>query len=192
MRKCLQYFFLFIGVTCFSGYAEAAPQCLVGDDVWDTQVLVDIPVDNVTPVVTSKDVGQFIPTDVNSKTTTTTMLSKMADKSFAYLMNNSALKESGLIQKANSLQEKMKADVVIPASSNEGVSHRFTMKYELFQALAKFEYVGWTKASLNYDAKSASTNVHLEERVLDNKNLYLEQKVSSAESMSTVGISWKW
>lgn len=187
MRLCLLIVILMLSLE-----VSAKPTSKPLVELSSTQPLRSIPVDTVTPKISTKDVALFIPTDLKPTKDSSLVANKIADRSISYLMNNSAMKDASLMKSATSLQEKMKADVEIPSSGPEGVTHRFTMKYEIFQALAKFEYVGWLKAALNYDAKASCTDITIQEKIFNNKNLYLKQKVSSVESQSSLGISWAW
>lgn len=159
-------------------------------DVKSTKVVV-IPVDNVTPKVTADDVALFIPTDIGPTSDSSLIVTKIADKSVNYVLNNSRIKDSTIVKTANLVQGKMSTNIVIAPSAPGKVSHQFTMKYELFQSLAKIEYSGWLRAAFNYDAKASATDLRLSEKIF-NKDMYLSQKVSSLETQSMVGLSWGW
>ncbi|MNL73456.1 hypothetical protein D3C87_1989180 [compost metagenome] len=72
------------------------------------------------------------------------------------------------------------------------MKHKFSFRVEAFQALAKFEYTGWMKAAVNYDAKAAQTNIQFSEKVFANKDLTLTHKASSKEALSMVGLGWNF
>ncbi len=95
--------------------------------------------------------------DLPTGASESTVMTRIADKGFNLWFNSSAMKATTLGRMAETAQEKLKTDVVVPASSPKGVSHKFSFRVEAFQALAKMEYTGWLKAAVNYDAKASAT-----------------------------------
>ena len=186
MRFFISCFLLFIGGLFI------CPKCKAKVNVAETKPLV-IPVDNVTPTITSKDVAQFIPTDASVRnSSTSTMMYRIADKSFNVWFNSPAVKSSLLGRAVEETQEKLKTDVVVPASSSEGVTHKFSFRIEAFQALAKLEYTGWMKAAINYDAKAAATDVSFKEKLFSDKELVLSHKGNKEQGLSMIGLAWQW
>ena len=160
-------------------------------DLRTTKPLV-IPVDNVTPTLTSADVAKVIPTDMTSTESTSSVMTRIADKTFNLWFNSSAMKDTTLVRIAEKTQETLKTDVVVAAKNPDEVSHKFSFRVEAFQALAKLEYSGWTKCAVNYDAKASQTNVELKEKIFHNKDLVFSHKKNSSQGLSMIGRAWTW
>lgn len=151
-----------------------------------------IPEDTVTPKITSEDVAKVVPLDIKKEDSTSSVLSRIADRGFNLWFNSAFIKNSALGRVVQETQEKLKTDVVVPASNSEGVSHKFSFRIEAFQALAKMEYSGWLNAAINYDAKDAETDIQLKEKVLDNKDLIVSHKANKEQGLSMIGLAWSW
>ncbi|WP_413569343.1 hypothetical protein ACLWBD_01910 [Bdellovibrio sp. HCB117] len=179
--KLIMSCLLILGFTC---------PCLGKVDLKSTKRLI-IPKDNVTPKITKSDVAKVIPLDLKAGDSQGTVLGRIADRGFSLWFNSRMMKETALGRFAEQTQEKLKTDVVVPASSKEGVSHKFSFRVEAFQALAKVEYSGWLKAAFNYDAKAAATDIVLKEKYR-NKDLFVTHKANKDEDLSMVGVAWSW
>ena len=181
MRRVLSLLIL-MGFTC---------PCMAKVDLKSTKPL-KIPVDNVTPRITTEDVAKIIPTDVNRGTTTSQFVTRVADKTFNLWFNSAAMKNSALGRAVETTQEKLKTDVEVKADTPEGISHKISVRIDAFQALAKLEYKGWVNCALNYDAKSSESLFQLKEKVLDNKNLIVSHKATRDQDLSMIGLAWSW
>lgn len=152
-----------------------------------------IPVDNVTPKLTSADVAQIIPCDATVRgSSTSNMMVKIADRTFNYWFNSPTMKASMVGRIAEETQEKLKTDVIVPAESAEGTTHKFSFRIEAFQALAKIEYSGWMKAVINYDAKASATDFSLKEKVFTDKEFIVSHKANKDQDLSMIGLAWQW
>ncbi len=160
-------------------------------DISTTKPLV-IPEDNVTPKMTKADVAKVIPLDLKRGDSEIKVLNRIADRTVNLWFKSEAMKSTRIVRLAEETQEKLKADVVVPASSKDGVSHKFSFKVEAFQTLAKLEYSGWLQGSVNYDIGAEATNIEIKEKVLKNKNLSISHKANSRQNLSMVGLAWSW
>ncbi|MFZ4405598.1 MAG: hypothetical protein ACOYOK_16015 [Pseudobdellovibrionaceae bacterium] len=141
----------------------------------------------------SFDLSQIVPTDMSPTTNGNQVALKIADRSLNTFWNSSLIKSTSVGRVAETVKEKVKADVVIQGSKKDDIQHKFSFRFETFQALAKVEYTGWLNAYVNYDAKLSETNFKLSERVFTNKDLYVQHTVSVAnKDLSTMGVSWTW
>lgn len=168
-----------------------SPVCFAKVDIKTTKPMI-IPVDNVTPRITEKDVEEVVPTDISQGESGNSVISRMLDKGFNYWYKNSELKKSSVGRAADAAQEKLKTDVVVPAATKNGTNHKFSFRVEAFQTQAKLEYTGWTKAAVKYDASHARTNFEVSEKVWKDKDLVLSHSVTSREDVSSVGVKWAW
>lgn len=174
---------------CFaSGLSSKA---LARVDLKSTKPLI-IPVDTVTPHITEKDVAEVIPTDVTAADSTGSVITRIADRGIQYWYNNSGFKNSALGRVAEDAQEKLKTDVVVPASSSGGVTHKFSFKIEAFQALAKMEYTGWLKAVIDYNARQAQTDFSISEKIWNNKDFVMTHSITAREGVSSMGVRWNF
>lgn len=182
MKWCCLSFLLLIG---FSGICQAKV------DLKSTKRLI-IPEDKVTPKITSEDVAKVVPTDLKAGDSESTVITRIADRGFSLWFNSAAMKATTIGRIAETAQEKLKTDVVVPAASPKGVSHKFSFKIEAFQALAKLEYTGWLKAAVNYDAKASATDISFKEKVFHNKDLIVSHKADKQQDLSMIGLAWSW
>lgn len=169
----------------------ACSNCWAQVDLKTTKRIV-IPEDKYTPKITSADVAKVVPTDLKAGADESTVLSRIADRGVSLWFNSAAMRATTFGRIAETTQEKLKTDVVVPASSEEGVSHKFSFRIEAFQAMAKIEYTGWLKAAINYDAKIAETDISLKEKIFQDKNLFLSHKGNSKQATSMIGVAWTW
>ncbi len=180
--------FILSFVLIFLGFAK----CHAKVDLASTKPLV-IPVDNFTPKITSADVAEVIPCDASVRTTSTSnMMVRIADRTFNHWFNSPTMKASMLGRAVDETQEKLKTDVILPADSSDGVTHKFSFRVEAFQALAKLEYSGWMKAAINYDAKAASTDIFLKEKFFTNKEFIVSHQAKKDQDLSMIGLAWQW
>ncbi|MGZ3772923.1 MAG: hypothetical protein ACXVCY_05375 [Pseudobdellovibrionaceae bacterium] len=180
--KLIMSFLLMIGFTV---------PCLGKVDLESTQPLV-IPEDTVTPKLTKNDVAKVIPTDLKQGDSQTTIMKRIADRGVSLWFNSDVMKETSIGRFAETAQEKLKTDVILPTRTPQGVNHKLSFKVEAFQALAKLEYTGYLNASVNYDAKASATDILFKEKIFTNKNLLLSHKVHKDQDLSMIGLAWSW
>lgn len=165
--------------------------CWAKVDLKTTKRLI-IPVDTVTPKISSTDVAKVVPLDLRQGDSEGTVFKRIADRGISLWFNSSFMKETSLGRIAEETQQKLKADVIVEPADSSGVSHKFSFKVEAFQALAKLEYTGWLKCDIAYDAKSAATDILFKEKVFADKDLVLGHKASREQNFSSIGLAWTW
>ena len=178
-------------VSCLLLMMTFSGACWAKVDLRTTKPLV-IPEDKVTPKITKEDVAKIIPLDIKKDESTGSVMSRIADRGFNLWFNSEFMKNSALGRAVEETQEKLKTDVVVPASTPHGVVHKFSFRVEAFQALAKMEYSGWLKAAINYDAKASETDIQFKDKVLDNKDLIVSHKANKEQGLSMIGLAWSW
>lgn len=183
--RSLAGFFLIMGVLGPVSFCDASVT------LESTQPLV-IPVDDVTPRLTSADVAKIIPTNIAPGTATKDVVNKIADKTIGYLMSSTNFKETGLGMFTARAQEKLRVDYALSEGSAQDVSHKLSFRLEAFQSQAKVEYSGWLNASINYDAKASATDIVLKESIFNNKILSLTHKSKKDQDLSIIGLAWQW
>jgi hypothetical protein len=120
------------------------------------------------------------------------VISKVIDSSLSYWWENSGIKNTSVGKAADSVEKKMQAEVNLGSTGAEKTEHKFSFKVLAAQALAKIEYIGWVKAALKYDAKSANAQAELLENLSNNKDLVISHSVGRAESKSQLSLRWNW
>lgn len=162
-----------------------------GVDLKSTQRIF-VPVDNVTPKITSADVAKVVPLDLQQGESESKVFSRIADRGVSLWINSSVFNDTSVGRLAKSTQEKLKTDIILPAKDSTGIDHKFTLKVEAFQALARMEYTGWLKAAFNYDLKASTADLLVREKIFVNKDLIISHKTSREQALSSVALAWTW
>ncbi len=162
-----------------------------GVDLKSTQ-RIEVPTDTVTPKITSEDVAKVVPLDLQQGESESRVFSRIADRGVSLWINSSILNDTSVGRLAKSTQEKLKTDIILPAKEPEGISHKFTLKVEAFQALARMHYSGWLKADFNYDLKSSTADFLVHEKIFVNKDLIFSHRTSREQALSSVALAWSW
>ncbi len=150
------------------------------------------PVDRFTSRFTQADMIKIVPTNLNPSSDASSILSVIADRGVSYWLNSEEMKNTPLVRTTKEVQEKLKTDVVLKGTQKNQIDHKFTMRYEAFQAMAKVEYQGWFKASVDYKPAEEQTQVSIHEKVFNNKELHFQQSFKKTESTSMIGLGWRW
>ncbi|HPI41717.1 MAG TPA: hypothetical protein PLJ21_12985 [Pseudobdellovibrionaceae bacterium] len=150
------------------------------------------PVDRFTTRFDQKDMVQIVPTDINPSSDPHSVIGRIADRGINYWLNSPEMKNAPFVKSTKEMQEKLKTDVVVKGARKNDIDHKFTMSYEAFQALAKVEYKGWFKASVDYKPGEERTQVSIREKILKDKELIFHQSFKKDESSSMIGLGWNW
>lgn len=118
------------------------------------------------------------------------VFSKMADSTLAYWWDTTPLRNTQFGRAAEAVEKKARLQGKIEDSNQ--VTHTFDLKVLLMQALARFEYKGWVRAGINYDARAAETEAEIIQPITEDKNLVMSQKFNNAESTSKVSFQFDW
>lgn len=133
----------------------------------------------------------ILPKAIDPNDSSRAVVSKIVDNSLTYWYNNSEFKNTSVGRAATQVEKKMRADVNLGVDTNK-VQHKLSFRVLAAQALAKLEYIGWFKASLNYDAKSAKTEAEIFENLSNNKDLVVSHSVAGIENKSQLSLRWNW
>lgn len=118
------------------------------------------------------------------------VLSQMADNTVAYWWDTTPLRHTALGRAADNIEKKARLQGVIKGSNQ--VTHFFDLKVLVMQALAKFEYKGWFRAGINYDARAAATQAEIIQPLDINKDLVVSQQFNQTESTSRLSFQFNW
>ena len=148
--------------------------------------------ENPNAELSSKDIAKIIPTNMPATENPKDIVNQIGDRVVQNWLSSDAVKSSAMGRTASTVESAMKTEVVVPKTKTEGVEHRFSFQYLILQALTKFEYKGWLNATVNYNAKAAQTGIEVNEKIWNNKDVYLNHTITSAEGSSSMGIRWGW
>lgn len=137
--------------------------------------------------ITSADVEKFVPLDMEAGTSSSHIASKVADRGLQVWFNSDAVQGSVLGQTANTVQNTMKLDTSVQTSELE---HKFTVQLMALQASARLVYKGYLNAVLNHNASNQQTDLQFSEKVFSNKELYVKYVSTTADQLSTMGMTW--
>ena len=137
---------------------------------------------------------KVLPKSLTASDSSQTVVAKIIDNSLSYWWENSDLKNSSIGQTATKIEENLKAEVDLGVSGSESgrTDHKLSLKFLAMQALAKIQYIGWTKAEINYDAKAAKAEVEVLENISNNKDLVISHSFTANGNKSQVSLRWNW
>lgn len=169
-----------------------ASSCFADIDIESTMPIL-IPVDSSTPRNIAADFANIVPpSSFVPGSSEIAVMTKVADITVNYLMNNSALKQTAVMRFADETKERLNTDILVSSADGTGLNHKFTFKLEAFQALAKMEYTGWLKAAVNYDVRSAVTAISIQDKLFVDKILSVRHESSKDQKISMIGLAWPW
>lgn len=116
---------------------------------------------------------------------------RIADRGFQMWFESPQIQSSIVGRSANTVQKKLKTDVVLKPEEPLGIEHKFTFQLMALQSMARLQYAGWLNAAFNYDAKASASILELSDKIF-RTDLFVNLKRSSAENVSSVGFKWDW
>jgi hypothetical protein len=136
--------------------------------------------------------NRVLPKSLTAADSSQSVVSKIIDNSLAYWWDHSDLKNTSIGQAAETVQNKMKAEISLGDAGENITDHKVSFKLLAMQALAKIEYRGWFKAAINYDAKAAAAQAEILENLSHNKDLVISQSITANENKSQLSLRWNW
>ena len=150
---------------------------------------------NIEPASAVASVSSKITNSLTAADSSRTVVTKIIDSSLSYWWETSGIRNTSVGQAVDNVQNKLKADVDLGSSNDaEKTKHKLTFRFLAAQAMAKIEYIGWVRAVLKYDAKTANAEAELLENLSNNKDLVISHSFSNSnlESKSQVSFRWNW
>ncbi len=184
MLRCLSLFTFMVVLSSF-GWART--------DIKEMQLLV-MPSSGLIDGHSEEKIfsDKVLPKSLTAADSSRSVVSKIIDNSLAYWWDNSDLKKTQAGQVATRIEENMKTEIDFGASRGGKTDHKISLKVLAMQALAKLEYNGWINAALNYDAKSATTEMEVLENLSNNKDLVISHSITANENKSQLSLRWNW
>ncbi|MFN7905420.1 MAG: hypothetical protein ACK5P5_09575 [Pseudobdellovibrionaceae bacterium] len=141
----------------------------------------------------AKDIEKFLPLTIRAGSTQSQVAQRIADQSVQTWFNSPAVKNSRLGLAATQVQENMSLDGTAKTGFGlKQIEHKFTMQILAFQTAAQFEYTGYMTAKVNHNVAGNETEVEISEKVLKNKNVFLNHSIKSTNRLSTLGMKWNF
>lgn len=186
MTNCLC---LIILILTFNGFSQSANAEI---DIETTQPL-EVPVKEVSnEIITSKDIENIIPMDLQATNNMGVVAACVVDRGIQAWFNSAQVQESVFGHIATTVQRKLASDITIASSTEpQAIQHKLSLSFMAFQAAAKLQYTGLLKAVFNYDTRAARGVLELSEKFF-NKDFFLNHSSSSAENISSIGVKWGW
>lgn len=185
MTIAFQILFIFSLVCGFSFTAQARV------DLKKTKRLI-LPTDPSEPLLSAETSQKILPKSVEQGESGSSVISEMVDNSFSLWWEKSPVKQTSIGRVADKVDKKLKTEVNLGRSGDQKTEHKISVKVLAMQALAKLEYKGWVKASLNYDARAAKTQAEVLENISTHQDLKLSHSMSSDGNMSQVSWVLNW
>lgn len=153
---------------------------------------LELPADLTEPFMTAETATRLQPKSVASGQSSSSVISQIADNSLAFLWDRSGFKNTSVGQVAEKVEKNLKTEMNFTDSSPNQTQHKFTFKILALQALAELEYRGWLNAALNYNARSASTEAEVSEKIFKQQDLVFTYASTREEIKSQVALRWNW
>lgn len=136
------------------------------------------------------DFTEVVPLDMVASDDSNHVFALIADHSLTSFFNSSAMRATPMGQAATQVEQKMKQDLVI---ANQGqLQHKITVNVQAFQTLARIDYSGFTKASLQYQARDSSLNFEVSEKITRTRNLIIGHLQKPSDRISSLSVHWNF
>lgn len=142
--------------------------------------------------ITSQDMNKILPSSIDQNEPADKTLKKMGDKAFHAWMKSSSMQKLKVVQAAQNVEKAMKAEVQIGGNNPNGVQHKVNFQVQALQATSKMDYTGYVDASVTYNLRDRVSGVELREKVMKDKDLYVNHSSSKDENLSSVGMKWSF
>jgi hypothetical protein len=156
------------------------------------KVTYDIP-----PLLTREEAAKILPTASPSNSQESDMmLKRMGDRALGMWLKSSSMQNLSVVQTAQKVEQAMKAEVGFGGGESENgeksIQHKINFQFQAFQATSKIDYSGFVNASVTYNLKDQIAGVEVREKVLENKDLFVNMSSSKTEDLGSVGIKWSF
>lgn len=152
---------------------------------------------DIPPLLSREEAAKILPSSApSSPEEADMMIKRMGDRAVGLWLKSSAMQNLSVVQTAQKVEQAMKAEVGFGGGeTTEGdkkTLHKVNFQFQAFQATSKIDYSGFVNASVTYNLKDQVTGVELREKVLENKDLYVNMSSSKTEDLGSVGIKWSF
>jgi hypothetical protein len=151
----------------------------------------------IPPLLTREEAEKLLPkAPPTTPQESDLMLKRMGDRAVGMWLKSSSMQNLSVVQTAQKVEQAMKAEVGFgggeTAEGEKAIHHRINFQFQAFQATSKIDYSGLVNASVTYNLKDQVTGVELREKVLSDKDLFVNMSSSRTEDLGSVGIKWSF
>ncbi|MFN9067534.1 MAG: hypothetical protein ACK5V3_09915 [Bdellovibrionales bacterium] len=152
---------------------------------------------DIPPLLTREEAAKILPKDAPSTPQESDiMLKRMGDRALGMWLKSSTLQNLSVVQTAQKVEQAMKAEVGFGGGESENgekaIQHKINFQFQAFQAISKLDYSGFVNASVTYNLKDQVAGFEVREKVLQNKDLFVNMSSSKVEDLGSVGIKWSF
>ncbi len=152
---------------------------------------------DIPPLLTREEAAKILPKEAPSTSQESdVMLKRMGDRALGMWLKSSTLQNLSVVQTAQKVEQAMKAEVGFGGGETEtgekAIQHKINFQFQAFQATSKLDYSGFVNASVTYNLKDQVTGLEVREKVLHNKDLFVNMSSSKTEELGSVGIKWSF
>lgn len=163
--------------------------CFARVDVTQTRRL-HLPESQEVELISKEFTDRVLPKAAQEGESGHAVLAKMADNTVAYWWDTTPLRNSAIGRAADNIEKKARLKGEIQGSNE--LTHFFDLKVLVMQALARFEYRGWFKGGINYDARAVATEAEIIQSLSKDKELVVSQQFNQTESTSRLSLKFNW
>ncbi len=158
-------------------------------DILNSKVLV-MPEKIMDQVFTDYLTVEVLPNSITPGEKADVILSKVADNGLSLYWAKSPLRESKVGRAAASVEKKLNFDAQY--EDQQKIKHKFNLKFLAIQSLAKLEYMGWVKATINYDVKAEQSEAEVVDQLSPYNEMIISHSINNLEQTSKISMRWQW
>lgn len=113
----------------------------------------------------------------------------VADRYAQYWWEHSEARNSSLGKRVDFVENSVQKEIAVQKGET---LHKFDFSVQTFSSLAKFEYSGFFKAALSYQARDASSALEVTNTIWNKKDLILSASQTNIEQRSAINLKWNW
>ena len=136
------------------------------------------------------DASQVIPLDMVASSDQSLVFSRLADRGLNSFMNSDSFKGSQFGRTTSQMQEELQTEITVGGEEPESTQHKFNLNFEVFQAMAKMTYSGFTNLTIRYKPVASELNFEIAEKLDESKDLVFDHLASSDLQLSQVSVRW--
>lgn len=177
----------------FSASAGSAKKKTVKRKSFKGYKVVHIPkMQEEVPLVTSRDLNKILPSHIDQNEPDEKTLKRMGDRAFQVWMKSGTMQKFSVVQAAQNVEKAMKTEVELGGSEPHSVKHKVNFQVQALQTTSKVDYKGYVDASVTYNLRDHVSAVELREKIMKDKDLYVNHSSSKSENLSSVGMKWSF
>lgn len=148
-------------------------------------------------VSTSNEAAKFSAKMQKNITTTDSsksVMRKMVDNSINYIWETSGLKNTSVGRVVKNVETKMRADLDLGQTTggSKKTDHKLSFRLLAAQTLAKIEYLGWFKGSVQYNARTTASVAEVTQNISKNQNLIFSHTNIKSDNCSQISYQYEW